>query len=385
MVDPQLPDLGLSPQTYAYEGPLTTFVALDRGTTLHAKADLRFEPMPDEVDVTYSSGATDHHFTYAHTSTGEVDLAADVVAKIPAGLESPSIDLTAHADIDRLPRQAAIDLDGALESGGLRLATTTSNGRLPDVAADVRARVGLIVVDGHVDVESIPSRISLDWEVPEGGAPSAVFETNGQGVGALEADVTAMWTPNTASGFKPPRFVPTERQYLAAFVGTGGFSQHGAIRLQARLQRIRGATFEVLEDGTLQANAQVGDGEHPLEVHGDLDLRADGLPRVEATATLAPLPDDITIAVRLPDADDTEVKPITVDYEGSETVDIHATARLVFPSVAIGDPGCGELDVICADLDMLHIPTRDLGRARHRRPVGQRLGRCRSGRRWRTD
>ena len=35
-LDPKLPDLGLSPQSSAYEGPLSTFFSLDNGPALHA-------------------------------------------------------------------------------------------------------------------------------------------------------------------------------------------------------------------------------------------------------------------------------------------------------------------------------------------------------------
>ena len=114
-IDPKLP--ALSPASAAYEGPLTTFVQATT-TGIDAKADFRFLPMPDKIELAYSDDPTGgHHATMRH-SGGETDIAIDANAMLPG------IQLDATARMDRLPRQVALDMTGKPDDGGVDVVTS---------------------------------------------------------------------------------------------------------------------------------------------------------------------------------------------------------------------------------------------------------------------
>ena len=347
-LDPQLPDLGLSPQSSAYEGPLSTFVSLDNGPGLKADADIRFKPQPDLVNVTYGSDTAGQHFTYAHSSTGTVDLHAK--AKLQAG--ALKADVKAH--IDRLPRQVAVDFLTGPGSGGISYQSQVSSGRLPDLSAtaDVEGATAR-PIHARFDAEALPQSILGEWSFPNGGPPSLHFEGSGQGIGAIEARVQN-YTGNT-SAFTP--YVPKQQQHVSIQAGPGGVLADDTL-LQARIERIRGATVKGETDGSITGEVNIGDGERPLEVHGELDLRPQGLPYINATATISPLPDSIKFAVNPAGVDeDDNPTPTRILYEPSETIDVDTEALVGLPGTT-GAVECGDPGTACGTLALRNVPQR---------------------------
>jgi hypothetical protein len=347
-LDPHLPDLGLSPQSSAYEGPLSTFVDVDNGAALSAKADLRFKPMPDLLNVSYGSDTAGQHFTYAHSSTSEVDLAAT------ANLQAGGLKADVTSRIDRLPRQVAVDFLSGEGSGGVSYQSTVSSGRLPDLSAsaDIDGVTGR-PVHARFDAEALPQSIKGEWAFPVGAPPSIHFEGSGQGIGAIEARVQNYTGATTA--FDP--YVPKEQQSVSIQAGPGGVFDDDTL-MQARLERIRGATVAGQPDGSLVGEVNVGDGERPLEVHGEIDLRPQGKPYIAATAKISPLPDSIKFSVNPAGVDgNNNPTPTRIKYEPSESIDVDTDALVGLPGTS-GDLECGDPGTACGTLALRNVPTK---------------------------
>jgi hypothetical protein len=374
-IDPGLPDLGLAAMSSAYEGPLTTFASLD-SMSLDLAADLRFEPMPDRLDATLATDPNgETHVTVAHTG-GETDL--------EFGVDVAMADLLIDANgrLDRVSRHAAIDLRGELLDGGVDVALSGFTGRAPDLRVDGVVTVDGLVIDAAMRMEGIPATLSADWRFPEAeveGAlpapeaakvlPKLVFEAGGDGIGAIDADVTMRPVPSAQLPQQaiPPRFVPETRQYLSAVV------KPVVIAARARIEQLRSASFEVMPDGAIVASVDAGDGTSPIQVDADLDLRLLGLPYIDATATVAPLPSDMDVVLRMPSGTGAAATPFEIEYDGSASPDIDATALIglfdptleTTPTTNLGvylvpappDFECGDAAVVCADLALSHVPT----------------------------
>lgn len=334
-----------------YRGPLTVIGGFEQGD-FDADLGLRYEPFPDEAVVTYSHDDEGNHLDYAHAYDGEVDLVT--TASIDDGGERTEV----TARVDRLPRTIGLDMIDSEDGGGIRY-DSTADGRLPDVDVTYRGALAGDVYNAQLAIEELPAFMEARWDMPDGGPASATFDSSGQGIGAIEANIT------NHDGAVPnlPPLVGSENQ-LAAL-------QHhaasGDTRIHARVERIRHVSFRQTEAGGLEGTFAAGDGEQALEVLGWLDLRADDLPLINAAATLSPLPSgppegSPTIAL-IPAGDDQRTDPLTLVYSALEAVDIdghvlvrdHRAADL--SGAAAADPStCGSAGVVCGDLRLRHIP-----------------------------
>ncbi|MBA2280243.1 MAG: hypothetical protein H0W25_03275 [Acidimicrobiia bacterium] len=346
-LDPHTPDLGLSPQTSAYEGPLTTFAQLDTGPALKADVDLRFRPMPDLIEVSFGSADDgDQRFTFAHTGNREPDL------DITGAVTMDGLEADIEARIDRLPRQVAVDFGTGADGGGVLYESESQSGRLPDLSAQVELRdpSSPRPLIARLDAESLPETLGAEWFIPETGAPRITFEGSGQGIGALEARIQNYEGAPTA--FDP--WVPGQRQHVSIQAGPGGALTDDTL-IQARLERIRGAEVRGTDDGAIEGTVRIGDGERPLEVHGELDLRPRGLPYIAATATISPLPDTINFAITPTDEADDD--PLRIVYEPSESIDVDTSALVGLPDTE-GVLACGDAGTVCGEFDLRNVPTR---------------------------
>ncbi|MGH9137350.1 MAG: OmpL47-type beta-barrel domain-containing protein [Acidimicrobiales bacterium] len=344
-LDPRLPDAGLAPRSPAYMGPLTSYAAFESGED-RANLDLRFRPMPDLVEVSYENRDDGTQaFTYAHNELAEVDL--DILGHIES--EGTVADLDAR--VDRLPRQVGLDILSADNEGGVQYTSQSGTGRLPDLAAD-------IVLDdpeftrplrAHIDAESLPNNLGGRWRLAPGEPPEVDFNGSGQGIGAIEARVQNY--EGAPTDFEP--WVPSERQHVSIQAGPEGVLI-GDTLIQARLERLRGAFVHATEDGSIEGQVRIGDGERPLQIHGELDLRPDGAPYIEATATVAPLPDTIDFIVTPNTGRNGE--PMRVRYEPSETVDVDTEAIVGLPGTE-GRVACGDAGTVCANVQVRNVPT----------------------------
>lgn len=346
-LDPTLPDLGLAPLAPAYDGPLTTFADIDSGAALKAQADMRFHPVPPLTEISFGSGeGSGQRFTFAHSDRREVDL--DIVG----GVAVDRLEADIEAAIDRLPRQVAVHVaTGRGGGGGVQYASDNATGRLPDLRAEVELHPpgSSRPIIGRIEAESLPDTLGAQWEFTEGGAPQVTFEGSGQGIGAIETRIQNY--EGEPSAFKP--HVPGERQHVSIQAGPGGPLVDDTL-LQARLERIRGAEVHGTDDGAIVGSVRVGDGERPIEVHGELDLRGEGLPYIDATATISPLPDEIDFAIT-PSISPAE--PLRVVYEPSESIDVDTEALVALPGTA-GVLECGDAGTACAEVDLRNVPTR---------------------------
>lgn len=345
-LNPSLPDLGLAPRSPAYMGPLTSYASFDSGPEQRANLDLRFRPMPDLVEMSYENRDDGTQaFTYAHSELTGVDL--DILGHIES--EGTVADLDAR--IERLPRQVGLNILTADGGGGVEYTSQRGSGRLPDLAAD-------IVIDdpeyrsplrAHLDAESLPDTLGGHWRLEPGQPPEVDFSGSGQGIGAIEARVQNY--EGAPTDFEP--WVPSEQQHVSIQVGEDGVLL-GDTLIQARLERLRGAFVHASEDGSITGQVRIGDGERPLQVHGELDLRPEGAPYIEATATISPLPESIDFVVT-PNTG-RQGEPMLVRYEPSETVDVDTQALVALPGT-LGRLECGAPGTVCADVDVRNVPT----------------------------
>ena len=303
--------------------------------------------MPDMVNVSYGNDSAGQHFTYAHTSTGEVDLEAK--ANLVAGAVQANVD----SRIDRLPRQVSVDMLSGDGQGGIKYASSVTNGRLPDLSAtaDVSG-VAAHPVHARFDAEGLPQQLEGEWSFPEGSPPSVHFAGSGQGIGAIEARIQNYTGDTTA--FTP--YVPTEQQYASIQAGPGGIFQDETL-IQARIERIRGATIAGQADGSLVGQVNVGDGERALQVHGEMDLRPEGLPYINATAKISPLPDQINFSIN-PAGTDPIAEPTRIKYQPTESVDVDTEALVGLPGTS-GALQCGDAGTACGSLHLRNIPAAD--------------------------
>lgn len=346
LIDPGIPDLGLTPAGDAYAGPLTTFASLDNGPDLQADIDLEFSPMPQAIEVSYGSDDDTQSLTYAHTSDGEVDLTAD------ADLHIDGRDIDTTARIDRLPSAMAIDIgQGDDGSGFVNYDSAARNGRLPDVAVDLRmTEDGQRPINARLDLESLPSQLSGAWNVAD-EQTSASFTGSGQGIGALEARITNY----DGDPVDFDEWIPEQRQHVNLQAGAGGILE-GDTYVSARMERIRSVEFAMAPDGGVEGVVEIGDGERPLEVHGAVDFRDANLVAVDATTLIAPLPDRIALEYSPPGADQL-ADPTRIVYEASESVDINLDLALALSGTS-GPITCGAGGTTCAELELRHVPDR---------------------------
>lgn len=354
-LDPTLPDLGLVPQSNAYEGPLSTWVALDTGPALRVDADLRFEPMPNLLQFTYGTEDATQQITVAHAAPREIDLRVNGSISMEDS-EGSTTEADLSARIDRLPKRVAVDFATAGDEGAVRYETDSGPGvRLPDLSATIDMRQDdeppLIA---RVDMESLPDLMTANWVLPDGAPPTVTFDAAGQGIGAIEARIQNYEGAPTAF----TEWVPGERQHVSIQAGPGGLLEDDTL-IQARVERIRHADFTGLPDGTLQGTVNIGDGELPLEVHGEIDLRSDDPegsgPYINATATLSPLPDELSFAMT-PTSEEDPTQPMVVHFAPSESMDIDVDALVGLPGTE-GALECGDGGTACANLQIRNVPT----------------------------
>lgn len=350
-------------------GPITNLVkhAVDGDGDVAAAMRFAFRPFPEGVELSFGGDDSGQHLRYAHESTEEVDVDTNVVLrdKVKHQLTVSNV----SALIERMPRRIQLDAETAGDRGGVVYDSSAGHpgGRLPDVHVGVssakkdldRGTVGPVLVAG-ADVEGLPAQMVARWEVPRSGPVHALFETckrvdpatpcDGAGIGAIEARVADFeGEPTTMTPF-----VPSEQQFLNVQVGrgAGGLEEH---LVTGRVERIR--SVELHEDaGAFDSTIKIGDGERPLLAHVGLDERKAGGGLIDATTTVAPLPDTVKVAFR-PGEEGSSTEPLTFRYEASESVDIDAEARVLDPAAAAKDAACGAPGTICAALAARHVPT----------------------------
>lgn len=368
-------------------------------------SDLRFgyRPWPGEVTVSYGSDDDGHHVKYSHERKDEVDLNTRVVSFEREGdlVDSQVFD----ARVDRLPRRIELDFDTAERAGKVRY-RSKSDGRLPDVriaslseslramtkteaqsSASVMAKLearragskaslaaGLFLGLGEeevdlelvpeeepllaeADIEALPPAIGADWAFPQGGASSALFcagtitngscQPAGQGIGAIEANVRNFY--GEAQRLGP--LVAEQQQFLGFQTALGG-ALGPESRIGGRVDRIRELSFAEGAGG-FTSTVKVGDGELPLELLFSSDDRTGTKGNLlKAGATVAPLPDAITVSLEEP-GDDQKQDPLQLTYTSSKSVDVNSRVEVFKAGAPLT---CGRKGTLCGDLGVRHIP-----------------------------
>ncbi len=339
--------VGLDSPLVPYEGPLTLIAGLEQGD-FDMDAEMAYSPFPSSVRVTYGNDDEGDHITYDHALNPEPpelpEIDVDTFLKVQDGGDL----LDVHALIERMPRSIALDLGSEPNAGSVDY-RSSANERLPDIAVDIKNEsAGQPPLDAKLNIEALPRNMHGEWSIPPGGAMEAAFDSTGQGIGAIEADIRNFRGDPQALDL----FVPSERQFLnfqMADKDDGSTEQF----ISGKIDRIRNAQVSTATDGSFDGHIEIGDGERPLEVHGLLDeSRTDG-PLIEASTKIAPLPDLIDVSFD-PGVEGSEEEPLSLHYKASESVDVDADAK-VFLSNA-DDADCGDADTICGAFKARHIP-----------------------------
>ncbi|MEX0875645.1 MAG: hypothetical protein WD646_00860 [Actinomycetota bacterium] len=339
--------VGLDSPLVPYEGPLTLIAGLEQGD-FDMDAEMAYSPFPSSVRVTYGNDDEGDHITYDHALNPEPpdlpEIDVDTFLKVREGNDL----LDVNARIERMPRSIALDL-GSDPNGGSVDYRSSANERLPDVAVDVKnEKEGEPPLDAKLNIEALPRSMRGEWSVPPGGQMRAAFESTGQGIGAIEADIRNFRGDPEAVEL----FVPSERQFLnfqLADRDDGTPEQF----ISGRLERIRDAEVSTDTDGGFDGHIEVGDGERPLEVHALLNQASVDGPKIEATTKIAPLPDSIDVSFS-PGVEGSEDEPLSLHYKASEAVDIDADAKVLLEDAV--DAECGAAHTICAAVKARHIP-----------------------------
>ena len=381
--------------------------------------DLAYDPLPESIDpVITAVSANTTQIEYAHKpqlltkeppTKAEVDMTTTIKRQVGNNTVDPTkneyLDVTAR--IDRMPSAATLVATSINEPGKRTQGTidflipktavnpaTDPPGRLPDASVDlVSKKPGensgdpVQTLAAHADIETIPNKLHGEWYLPvtkDNGCASVpvanpclargLFEVQkidasdpDAFVGALEATVANV-APAPAGGIdaaltKVKRFVPNEAQYVtmqSAPLSPGVLEE----LTTARVEKIRKLSYNETTDG-FTAHAEVGDGELPLQVHVGTDNRTvlndEGKPgnKLDATATLSPLPKVVDVTVHEADDKADPPKPLVVDWvtqTSKPAIDLAATAKIVKPENTAADPACGALHTTCANATITHIP-----------------------------
>ena len=334
---------GLGEVGAPYQGPLTLVAGFTQAPT-NADIELQYRPFPQVVDVTYGTDSHGQHITYAH------GLRRDVGLTTTLKLTTASSVTNVVARVDRMPRSIGLDIANQAGGGGSLDYRAMNDGRPPDAHVVVGTTApGQRPLNATVDIESIPSTMHADWSLPTNGPAHAAFTGAGQGIGAIEADVTNY--AGTSPLIKP--FVPAQQQYLnLQQVGTGANGPD--MHISGRVERVRAVSFTQAVNGSINATAQLGDGELPLLAHVTHDDRVGTTAGhlLEATATMTPLPDSATISFQQPS--DPTTQPMIVSYQASQSVDADTALQLFNANAGAT---CGTHGTICATLKARHLPT----------------------------
>lgn len=343
---PGLPDLGIGPVSSSYDGPLTIIGGVET-EGLDADVQLEYSPFPDAINISYGTDdAGGQHITYAHGTYDNVDVLTDL------SLQTGDTHTEVLARVDRMPRRMAVDFITSDDGSGRVDYRARSDGRPPDVGVDLSVHTpGEAPLNAEVDITGLPNEMSAAWELPQDGPMHVDFASSDQGVGAIEARIATFDGDPTT--FTP--FVPSRSQYVNAQGVVGSDNPFEELLITARLERLRHVELTQADDGGFVADLDVGDGELPLEANLELDLRGSDLPKLDALATIAPLPDQIHIELD-PAGEDPTAEPMRVVYDSSESVDIDLDAEIVNPE-ADENAGCGDPETICATLDARNVPS----------------------------
>jgi hypothetical protein len=366
------PAQGADTVPVSYEGPLTLIGGVATSDNkLDAKLDIAYSPWPDVVKVAYASDDKGQHIDYSH-GVGE-SIQPRYGTAFPNGTferyvpgELPEVDMATKldvfdngdtlkltADIDRLPRTIGLDIDTAADKARLDYKATV-DGRLPDARINLRSVAGGELTRAQAHVEEIPPELHALWNLGNGNDISALFTTtnpdapgfdvdtlgSGPGIGAIEV----LYSNVDTTSF--PAFVPTEQQFLNLQ------TLNGQQLVTARVERIRGVSFATRPDG-FDIASRIGDGALPLQTNVQMDQLPDTGDRLDATATVAPLPEEIDVKVFTGDKTDA-TKPFKIVYDASKTVDVDAHAEL--REAGSTTAACGEPGTTCADLGIRHLP-----------------------------
>ena len=347
---------GLDNVAAPYQGPLTVLGGVSVTGQQTANFSLNYRPFPKAVDITYGTDSHGQHITHTDGVLSPVDLTATgTLTQTVSGGQSVT-NLTAR--VDRLPRSIGLDIGPAVNGGGSIDWHSRSAGRPPDaIVALSNTQPNQPPLNANISVEALPAVMHGEWQIAPNGLPGhALFTASGQGIGAVEAFIDNY----AGTPIKLVPFVSTERQFIN-FQQVPGGSAGPEQLISARIEQIRRLSFDQTTDG-FNANAQSGDGELPLQGHVGIDNRLASSPgaQIESTTTISPLPDNLTMALHKPGADQS-ANPLRLDFDSTKAVDVDATLAIRQPGTGLND-ACGAANTVCGTLAVRNIPSHLEGR-----------------------
>ena len=297
------------------------------------------------MHLKYGTDVNGSNVRYIPGDLPDIDLNTKLKIKDGAHLT----DLNAH--VDRMPRSVKLDMKSDGTNAGSADYQATADGRLPDVQLDVvDVTPGQRPLNATLNLDGLPQVIHAKWSLPTDAPASATFDASGAGLRAVQADI------RNYNGSSPviPGFVPAQQQFL-------NFQQVGAAaapgpdrRITARVERIRHLAFAQSATGGIDFDANVGDGELPLQAHFLTDDRSGTKGSLlDGTAVVSPLPDAAHVAFTKPA--DPKKDPLIVTYEASEAVDVDGHAEI---RDAVAGPNCGDKGTLCASLATRNVPSK---------------------------
>ncbi|HVV36482.1 MAG TPA: hypothetical protein VHC63_07735 [Acidimicrobiales bacterium] len=331
---------GADPGPTHYQGPLTLLTGFDEtGANPSTTAlQLAYSPFPNNVSVGLESLPDGgRRITYSHGLHTDVDLTTTLDQVSNHGDDVTHI----VGRIDRLPRNAVLDLKSGADSSGAFALTTNPDGRLPDVEVNMHSKTSDRLLNARAEIDGVPSHIEGEWALPPDTDPQGKarlrFEAP-DGIGAVEATVNDSDHPTLTP------FVPTESQYV-------NFQQTSDEKLiTGRVESISRVAFDEVDRG-FDASFRSVTGGRPLQLHAS--ERGDQF--VEASSLISQLPSAIDVHVRKAGSDET-ADPMSVTYDASTPVDVQAALEF-HDTDAATTAVCGDAFTTCADLRVRQVPS----------------------------
>lgn len=364
--------------TPAYEGPLTLVGAIKQGSQ-ESILDMEYRPLPRTLQLTYETVGDVQKIHYEQ-ATGTVVPAkreVDIIASATVIDTQNDKRTELRGAIDRVPHTLDIAVTTTVTptvvtdtaTGQTSIVTSTSgewlvagtrgpfDGKRSDAVFDVTKTAlssGKLEQSVHAAIESLPDRFRGSWNLPYTGLSKSTFEaladpnnpTAGVYVGSVEAEI------KNYSG-QPTRFtafVPSQRQYFSLQSNTKSNSVAEQL-ITARAEKVVGFSVSETVEG-LQTKANVGDGALPLELFVSTDERAVGEKAVDVSATVLPMPKDVSLYFEAKD----KTKPVRVVYDADVPVDVVAEVMVREPASS-PSARCLDSHTACISLRALHVPT----------------------------
>ena len=339
-----------------YRGPLKFNIKVTT-PSLQDTFALKFDPLPETINITEAPRSDGLDFTYDHSGpTDDVKLDATADLRDPGSGELKHIGAT----VERLPNHLQASYTQTSAGTALEYFSGSDLGK-PDIEATYRDTLGngTIVNDGDARISGLPSHIKAT--IASRSNPDGTADIDGVNFGVLDGGQIDALDFEFKNFLTNPGNVPEYNLGSEQFVAMASKRQANgtsAYRATGHLLAVRGGAFSRTgpNHDKLAVSTNLGNGDLPLRGIVDLDNRgakaSEDPKRTKVDATIDPLPQKIDLTYQ--PSSDTDPTDIVYDFPVAPAKPVNADTTAL---IAKGPSStCGDDRVICAQAAIDNIP-----------------------------